>query len=67
MAGVQVDLLGKDVGRLADGAYYVVGFLRLLAADVLDLVVGLIEGWADEVGKAGIDDGELLDGTFLNI
>ena len=67
LSPVQVDLLGEDVGRLTDGTHHVVSLHRLVAGDVLDLMIGLIEGRTNEVGKACIDDGELLDGAFLNI
>ena len=67
MGAVKVCLLGKDIGRLADGTHHVVGFNGFIARQVLNLVVGLIESGADEIGKTGIDDGKLLDSTFFYI
>ena len=67
VGAVQVSLLGKDVGRFADGPYDVVGVQRFVAADVLNLVIGLIEGRAYKVGESGVDNAELLYGPFLNI
>ena len=64
---VQIDLLGKHVGRFSDWAHHVVSLTRLVAGDILDLVIGLIEGRTDQIGKACIDDGEFLQGTFFNI
>ena len=49
MGSVQVCLLGKDIRRFADGAHDVVGLQRLFAGDVLNLVIGLIEGRTDQV------------------
>ena len=67
MRAVQVYLFCKDVCRLTDRPNYIVGIRILFTADILDLVIGLIEGRADEVCEAGIDNGELLDRAFFYI
>ena len=67
MATRQVDGLGKHITRLADGANNVVCFLRLVAAEILNLVQGLIEGRTDKVGHASVDNGKLLVGTLLDV
>ena len=67
MRAIQVNLLGKDIGRFADGSNDIVCIGVFVAAQVLNLVIGLIEGRADEVGEACIDDGKLLDGAFFYI
>ena len=64
---VQVNLLGKDISRLADGSHDVIGILGLLACHVLNLVIGLIECRTDEVGKSSIDNAEFLNTSLLNI
>ena len=67
MGGVEVYSLAEDIGTLTYGTYYVVGELRLVRRDVLDAVVGSVEGGADEVGHASIDDGKALAGALLDI
>ena len=67
MACVQVDSLAEDIARLADGADNVVGGHGLLTTDVLNLMIGLIECGADEVGHACIDDGKLFSGALLDV
>ena len=64
---VQVDLLGKDVCGLTDRTNDIVSLCGLFARQVLYLVIGLIERRTNEVGKASIDDTELLGATLLNI
>ena len=44
MATVEVECLDKYIARLADRAYNVVGFLALVAAQVLNGMESLIEG-----------------------
>ena len=60
MATVEVECLDKYIARLADRAYNVVGFLALVAAQVLNGMESLIEGRADEVCHACVYDGKLL-------
>ena len=67
MGGIEVDGFAKHVGTLAYGAYDIVGHLGLVGRDVLDAVIGLIQGRADEVGHAGINDSEALAGALLDI
>lgn len=67
VGGIEVDGLAKHVGALAHGAYDIVGHLGLVGRDVLDAVIGAIEGRADELGHAAIDDGEALAGSLLDI
>ena len=51
----------EDVAGFADGSYDVVGLLFVIGmADVLHAVEGAVKGRADEIGHAGIDDGEML-------
>ena len=67
LGGVEVDLFGKDIGGLTDRSYDIVSLHRRIAADVLNLVVCLIEGRTDEIGETGINDGKLLEGSFFHI
>ena len=67
MCTVNIYLLSKDISRLTDGANNIVGFHRLFTGKVLNLVVSLIEGGADEVGKASINNAELLNVPFFYI
>ena len=67
MGGIEVDGLAKHVGALAHGAYDIVGDLGLVGRDVLDAVISTIEGGADELGHATIDDGKALAGALLDI
>ena len=67
MTTVQVYLLGKDIRRFTNGSNHVVCFLGLFARDVLNLVISLIEGRADEVGESSVDNAELLHAAFFNI
>ena len=60
-------VLVEGVARLADGTYHVVLLFGCLAVEVDDTVVRSIEGGADEVGEASIDDDELLHGGLLHI
>ena len=62
---VEVDLLGKDVCRLTDRTYDIVCLCRFFTGDILNLMVGLIEGRTNQVGESCIDDGELLHGSFF--
>ncbi len=67
MSLIDVNLLGKDIRRFADGTYHIVSLHRLFAGQVLYLVIGLVEGRTDEVGETSIDNTELLDVAFFYI
>ena len=60
-------LFCKDVGRLADGAYYVVGLTFGLRSEVVYLVVGLIECRAHKVVHACVYNDKLLACTTFDI
>ena len=64
---VERDGLVEDIGGLADGADYVVNLLGQFAGEIAGFVVGIVEGWTDEVGHACIDDGKLLGGSLLDV
>ena len=53
---------GEEVPGLADGTYDVggLGWTGCIRDDGEDLVVGLVEGWADEVVHGGVGDDEVL-------
>ena len=67
LGSIEVDLLGEHVRRLTDGSDHIVSLRRFFAADVLDLMISLIEGRTNQVSKTSIDDGKFLDGPFFNI
>ena len=67
---MQSHLSGKDIAALADGTYHVVGVERsLLVApcDVDNLMNGLIESGAYQLGHAGIDDSNVVAYCLLDI
>ena len=63
----QQDVFVEGVGRLADGTYHIILHICLLAVEVDDFVVGIVEGRADEFRETCIDDGELFDGILLHV
>ena len=65
----QENVAGKDVGRLADGSYDVVGDSGFgsCGREVVDVVAGIVEGWTDEICHAGIDNDELLLAPLLDV
>ena len=67
MGLVQIDSLGENIARLADRTNYIVCLHRLIARDVLYLVICLIEGRADQIGHTCIYDGKLLGCALLDI
>ena len=67
MRFVNVYCLCKHITAFTDRSYNIVCFVWLVARDVLNLVVCLIEGRADEVCHAGIDYTELFYRTLLYI
>ena len=67
VGGVEVDGLAKHVGALTHGTYYIVGYLGLVGRDVLDAVIGTIEGRTDELGHTAINNGKALAGALLYI
>ena len=64
---VKVNSLAEYVGRFTDWSHNVVSFYRTFGSEVLNLVISLIKGRADEVGHTGIDNGKLLVGSLLDI
>jgi hypothetical protein len=59
---------GEEVAGLADGAYDVGGLRRPVVCDHRkDLVVSLVEGWADEVVHGGVGDDEVLGAVLLGV
>ena len=60
-------MLGKHIGRLADGANHIVGVGGQVARNILYLVISLVERGTDKVGETCIDNGELFDGSLFYI
>lgn len=57
----------KDIAALTDGPDDIVDFLARVGGDVLDAVIGIVEGRANEVGHARIDDDETFLRTLLDV
>ena len=68
MRWCETDVLIEDIRRLADGTHHIV-CLRFWSGvgEVDDAVVSVVEGWTYKVGKAGIDDDELLYSILLHV
>ena len=63
----QHDALVEGIARLADRTYHIILLLRLIAVEVDDLVMGIVEGRTNEVGETCIHNGELLHRALLHV
>ena len=59
--------LGEEVGGFAYRADHVVGQCLIPGGEVVDLVMGLVERRADQLGHAGIEDGEAGLAPLLDV
>lgn len=57
----------EDIAALTDRSDDIVDFLARVGGDVLDAVIGIVEGRANEVGHARIDDDETFLRTLLDV